>query len=389
MNEREAILRWLRAGLEAVEPERLTRDCMKDRTGPLTVLAIGKAAPAMCRGAAVVGDVEGLCIASHPEPVPDGIELVIGDHPLPGGSSLEAGLKAIEISSRADVALISGGGSSLCEVPADGITIEFVADVHQRLLDSGIGIADINHVRAHLSKVKGGGLGPIPTFVLSDVADARPEVVSSGPTFGVDPDPERALRVMRRAGITVVPEVEDVIRSHYMTPRPVAELVVLADGQTAARGAAQCVEDHIPARAGADWIVGDLRDTLAGFIDSAEPGVTVSSGEPWVELGPRGRGGRNTHAALVAATMIEGSDTWFAALATDGVDGRSGAAGAIVHGSTVSRGGDPTLALENFDSGTYLEATGDLIDFGPTGTNVADLWLIWKPEDGPEPILSV
>jgi len=104
---------------------------------------------------------------------------------------------------------------------------------------------------------------------------------------------------------------------------------------------------------------------------------------------PDGRGGRNTHTALRAAQMISGSDAWFAALATDGVDGRSDSAGAIVDGATLSRGGDPTAALTSFNSAAYLETTGDLIEDGPTGTNVADLWLIWRPERGPEPILSV
>lgn len=390
MNERGAILRWLQAGLDAVEPERLTHDGLKGRPGPLTILAIGKAAAAMCRGAAsAVGGVDGLCITSDAASVPDGIDLLVGDHPLPGESSLTAGLRALEVSSRADVALISGGGSSLCEVPADGIPIEFVAGAYEKLLDAGAAIVELNLVRTHLSKVKGGGLGPIPTFVLSDVGGAEPGVVSSGPTVGIEPDADRALEIMRRAGVTIGSEIEDLIRSNCREPRQSAEVVVLADGKTAARGVSDSVGDHTPARVRAAWIEGDLRESLVEFITSATSGVTVAAGEPSVPAAPEGRGGRNTHAALAAATMIDGTGMLFASLATDGVDGRSGAAGAIVDGTTVSRGGDPTSALEHFDSATYLDATGDLIEIGPTGTNVADLWLIWKPEDGPEPILSV
>lgn len=390
MNERGAILRWLQAGLDAVEPERLTHDGLKGLPGPLTILAIGKAAAAMCRGAAsAVGGVDGLCIASHPAPVPDGIELLVGDHPFPAESSLTAGLRALEVSSRADVALISGGGSSLCEVPADGIPIEFVADAYKKLLDAGTAIAELNLVRAHLSKIKGGGLGPIPTYVLSDVAGAGAGVVSSGPTIGIEPDPARALEIMRRADVPFGPEIEGLVRSNRKELRQSAEVVVLADGKTAARGVAESVDDHIAARVRTGWIEGDLRESLIEFITTATSGVTVAAGEPSVPAAPEGRGGRNTHAALAAATMIDGTGILFASLATDGVDGRSDAAGAIVDGTTVSRGGDPTPALEHFDSATYLEDTGDLIEIGPTGTNVADLWLIWKPEDGPEPILSV
>jgi hydroxypyruvate reductase len=165
--------------------------------------------------------------------------------------------------------------------------------------------------------------------------------------------------------------------------------VVLADGKTAARGVSDSVDDQIASRVRTAWIEGDLRESLIEFIATATSGVTVAAGEPSVPAGPGGRGGRNTHAALAAATMIDGTGMTFASFATDGVDGRSGAAGAIVDGTTVSRGGDPTSALAQFDSATYLEATGDLIEIGPTGTNVADLWLIWKPEDGSEPILSV
>ena len=390
MSRRESILRWLKAGLEAVEPERLTHDALDAISGPVTLLAIGKAAAAMCRGAAsAVGHVDGLCITSHPGQVPNTVELIIGDHPLPTEASLAAGKRAIGVSFRADIALISGGGSSLCEVPADGLTIEFVADVYEKLLDAGTSISEVNLVRSHLSKTKGGGLGPIPTYLISDVAGAGPDVVSSGPTIGIVPDPDRAIRIMRTVGVMVDSDIEDVVRRHNTEVRPAAEVHVLADGRAAAAAVAEAVDDGISARVRPGWIEGDFRDDLIDFIAAAEPGVTVAAGEPSVPAGQKGRGGRNTHAALAAARMIDGTDVWFASLATDGVDGRSGSAGAIVDGSTLARGGDPTSALTHFDSARYLEATGDLIHTGPTGTNVADLWLIWKPEDGPEPILSV
>lgn len=390
MSERSRIHAWLMAGLEAVEPGRLTRDAMATRDGPLTILAIGKAAAAMCRGAAAaVEQVDGLCITSHEGTVPDTIELMIGDHPFPGEASLAAGRRAIEISSQADVALISGGGSSLCEVPADGLSIEFVAGVYERLLDAGSNIAEMNLVRSHLSRTKAGGLGPIPTFLLSDVGGAGPEVVSSGPTIGTRPDPARVISIMRELGVTVDSEVEDVVRNHNTAVRPTAQVVILADGRTAAQAISAAVDREIPTRVHEGWIEGDYEENLIGFIGSAEPGVTVAAGEPSVPARPVGRGGRNTHVALTAARIIDKTSIWFAALATDGVDGSSESAGAIVNGSTLARGGDPAAALAGFDSASYLNESEDLIRIGPTGTNVADVWLIWKPEDGPEPILSL
>jgi hydroxypyruvate reductase len=107
--------------------------------------------------------------------------------------------------------------------------------------------------------------------------------------------------------------------------------------------------------------------------------VIVAAGEPDVKVDSPGVGGRNSHAALLAAIDLAGSDAVFASFATDGIDGRSDGAGAIVDGSTLERGGDPEPALARYDSAAYLDAAGDLVRTGPTGTNVADLWVLWRP----------
>ena len=112
------------------------------------------------------------------------------------------------------------------------------------------------------------------------------------------------------------------------------------------------------------------------------PGPALRSpsavGETVVEVTGSGSGGRNTHAALLAAQRLAGTDDLFASFATDGVDGESGCAGAIVDGTTIERGGDPGPALADFDSAGYLARTGDLLVCSPTGTNVADLWILWR-----------
>lgn len=387
---RRDILRSLfDAGLDSIEPERLTREAIsKTRDGPVTVIAIGKAAPAMCRGAfAAIGDLTGICVTDHEEDVPPGIELLVGDHPIPGERSFNAGrevLDAVTASAGRLIALISGGGSALCEHPADGIPADFVAEVSRVLLDSGASIEEMNLVRRHLSAIKGGGLRvaagrPIETYAISDVCGANAAVIASGPTIPQLRDPEAALAVMRRVGLAVPPAVERAISNTAAVLDEDGEIAVIADGHIAARamvGAASQL--GIAAQVMPGWLSGPLAGALSGFVSPGAPGLRVAAGEPEVEVEGVGVGGRNTHAALLAAVEIAGSDDLFAAFATDGVDGSSRSAGAIVDGDTITRGGDPTSSLSASDSGSYLAASGDLIVTGPTGTNVADLWVHWR-----------
>lgn len=387
---RRLVSSWLQAALAAVDPEPLVRSALDGLAGPLHVVAIGKASPAMCRGAAAaVGTLTGVCISNHEEPVPDGVELVVGDHPVPGVNSLRAGREALAHAPLADVALISGGGSALCEVPRDGVTLDYLATVTKALLDRDIDIEEANLVRTHLSKIKGGGLGAIATFVLSDVCAHGPGVVASGPTIPIEPDPERVLDTIATLGLPVPFTVEEAIRRPTIsTAEP--DVLVVGDGHTAARAAARRArEDVAEVRVLDDWVTQPIEEAMANFVRSSTGGVTLAAGEPLLRSGGGGVGGRNTHAALLAATLIAGTGSVFAALATDGIDGSSDAAGAIVDGATTQRGGDLNAALEGFDSATFLERSGDILKTGPTGTNVADLWLIWKPQADPEPILTL
>lgn len=374
--------------LAAIDPERLTREALEGTAlrDPVTIVAIGKAAPAMARGAAAtLGRVNGVCVTNHNAPVPDGIELIVGDHPVPGERSFAAGRRVLElVGAAADgtiVALISGGGSSLCEHPREGVPEAAITDIATRLVDSGAAITDINLVRRHLSAIKGGGLlsaakRPIETFAISDVLGSDPAVIASGPTIPQDPDPDGALEVMSRLGIEVVASVKSAISR----PPPTLEagnVTLLADGSTAIMAIVEAAsQEGIEAELYEHWISGPVEEALDRFMDAARV-LRVGAGEPEVGVSGDGVGGRNTHAALLAAVRIEGTDALFAALATDGADGNSGSAGAIVDGTTLARGGDPSPNLARSDSARYLESTGDLVVTGPTGTNVADLWLLW------------
>ena len=385
---RSRISSWLEAGLAAVEPERLTADALSDDDGSPTVLiAIGKAAPAMVRGAVSTLDVvAGVCVSDHVEPVPEQIRLLVGDHPVPGPASFEAGVAVLDMvrtapASTRIIALISGGGSALCEAPREGVPPGYLAEVTRRLIAGGADIEEINLVRSHLSAIKCGGVAraarrAVETFVISDVSGADPGVVASGPTIPGEHGPEKAARILARFSI----DLPSAVRAAMWVepPRlPDPGVMVLADGLAAARAVAGAASPT-PARVWGEWLRGDAETCLDRFLRTSGPGVTVGAGEVVLDVRGDGTGGRNTHTALLAASRLAGSDDVFCAFATDGVDGRSGSAGAIVDGSTTSRGGDPTPARDQFDSAAYLARSSDLLRCPPTGTNVSDLWILWR-----------
>jgi hydroxypyruvate reductase len=388
MERRDLVLRWIERSIRSADPEERTAEAI-DPNSPRTVVAIGKAAAAMCRGASrALGEISGVCVTTAPDDVPDGIDLLIGDHPIPGEGSFEAGRRVLE-TARASrdglTALISGGGSALCERPLPGIDRTLIQIANARLLDGGASIEETNLVRRHLSAIKCGGVarvaaGLVDTYIVSDVGGAGPEVVASGPTIPVPRSPDEARRVMNRYGIPLDHDTWAVINAPDGEPAKRGRVTVLSDGRMAAQAIADAArQDGVGGRLIDGWIGGDVEEALESFLGAAGSGITVGAGEPNVRVVGDGVGGRNSHAALLAAVQIAGTESLFAAFATDGVDGRSDGAGAVVDGTTIDRGGDPTLALSQSDSATYLEEAGDLVRIGPTRTNVSDLWLFWRP----------
>jgi hydroxypyruvate reductase len=385
---RAVALDWLEAALGAVDPQRLTHDALagSEPGRPTVVVALGKAAPAMARGAAAAVEVVGgIIVSDHLEPVPPMLQAMIGDHPVPGRASLEAGAAVIQtvVTAPPDarlIGLISGGGSAVCEAPRPGVTAEYLNTVTRALLKGGAGIEELNLVRRHLSSIKCGGLAraagrAIDTLVLSDVAGADPAIVASGPTIPAPADPGGAREVMARHHLEIPPIVWEAMTIDA-GPLDQPTVTLLADGLDAAQAvvAAQTGPHQLLSR----WLSGDIASCLDRFLGEAGPGVTIGVGETVIEVTGEGTGGRNTHAALMAAQRLAGTGDLFVSFATDGVDGESGAAGAIVDGTTIQRGGDPASALADFDSAGYLARIGDLLLCPPTGTNVADLWILWR-----------
>ena len=384
---RDEVLTAYRRALAAVDPERSVRNVLR-RTpfdGAVHVAALGKAAPAMLRGAeAVLGDriESALAVSDHIEPVPTGARLLIGAHPIPDDTSLAAGRALLDFvralpSEHMLLVLVSGGGSALAEVPVEGLTIDRVADLGSRLMDAATPIDELNIVRRHLSQLKNGGLlrgastRRVVSLLMSDVIDGDPSVIASGPTLADDSTADRARSIIEsRLGIAAPLLVEPARAQKHDH-----QWLVVADCGLAAREAAITVDGTVWTSA----LRGEASEMAVAMLQALEDRPLVAAGETTVTVRGTGRGGRNQEAALAAALFLEGRDGLFAALGTDGIDGPTDAAGAIIDGGSTGRmrsaGVDPRAALADNDAYTALEASGDLVITGPSGTNVGDLWL--------------
>ncbi len=393
---RQDLLDMFNAGLRAVDGYAVVREALLRAPlsdGPVAVFAIGKAAAAMAQGAAsVLGSrvVDALVITKSGH-CGDGLAwpCLESGHPQPNQRSLDAGAQLCEhlTALPGDVQLlflISGGASALVEVLAEGVDLAQWVRANEWLLGSGLAIDEVNAVRASLSRIKGGGLlrwvepHPVTQLLISDVPGDRAEVIGSGLLV---PWPARvtlpaSLPTWLERLVQLVPA-----RTPGASPQMRTE-VVATNGRATAAAAAEakrlgyCVWRHDPLLQGDAAQCGrELIETLR----AGGTGVHVWGGETTVRLPHRpGRGGRNQHLALAAALALAGEDQlWLLACGTDGSDGNSEDAGALVDGHSVERmrdgGCDPAAALTAADAGNALALSGDLIHTGPTGTNVMDL----------------
>lgn len=424
----------LLAGVEAADPEELvagalesaleeTGDGSGDGPGRVILLAGGKAALAMARGARrVLGDaIAGGVIVGPPgseDPDLSGLRFFQGGHPLPTQEGAKGTRALVEAARGAQpddriLLLLSGGGSAILTLPADGLALDDLRTTTRLLLESGTPIGDFNAVRKHLDVVKGGGLAraagdtPLRALVLSDVVGDRLDVIASGP---VSPDSSTwsdAVRICRARDIwDVLPaaarerlergardEIPDTPASHDDPAFRHVTVEIVGNARTAAEAASAEAEDRgYHARLESTTVEGEAREVgreLAGVArrirDQGEPlpapAAVVSAGETTVTVTGEGRGGRNQEVALGAALALEGLEgALVASLGTDGVDGPTDAAGALATGSTVERartgGLEPRDHLARNDAYPLFDALGDLLVTGPTGTNVMDLQVV-------------
>jgi glycerate-2-kinase len=421
------------AALGAVDPYKAVK-----RQGPyletlyhrggfkgITMVAFGKAAFAMARAVADQFDTvieRGIVITKYgylqKDRLPAKIEVYEAGHPLPDENGVAATNRAIELISAADgntlvVCLISGGGSSLLVAPVEPLSLGEKQTVTRLLLECGADITELNTVRKHLSRVKGGRLVQIAyparvvSLMLSDVIRDRIDIIASGPTAPDESTHGDVLRVLDKYGLTwkvprtvrelIVAGVEGKRPETPKTGDPLFAVVenTIVGSITTALGAARkravelgfdttilTSELQGEARESAQWLAMTVLEHLR--ISGHSIGrltCLVSGGETTVTVRGNGLGGRNMEFAVSFAMEVEGlRGITLLSAGTDGTDGPTDAAGGIVDGETIRKarayGFVPERYLANNDCYHLLERVGDLFVTGPTGTNVMDLQIV-------------
>ncbi|HZW08675.1 MAG TPA: DUF4147 domain-containing protein [Phycisphaerales bacterium] len=418
--------RIVAASLAAAHPGALLRrfaDALP--RGTATVLAVGKAAGAMAAAyVELLGPPsQGLLVAPDGASTPRGFAHLPADHPVPTERNTLAARRILDAAGASGmhdslVVLLSGGASAMLCLPRPPLTLSELAAVTDALLRAGAPIEELNAVRKHCEVLKGGGLAAacparrIVSFILSDVLGDRLDVIGSGPTA---PDPTTftdALTVLRRRGLLdTVPAVTEHLRRGAAGAEPETikhddplwsrvENIVIGNNRLALDAA--CAEAQR-----FDYVVSQRRDAVQG--EAADVGRSLArwakglragnvgraciawGGETTVTVGSSpGRGGRSQELALAAALQLDGTTgITIMTLATDGRDGPTDAAGAIVDGDTARRiraaGIDPAASLRHHDSYPALAAAGALLRTGPTCTNVNDIMLalVAEPPEAP------
>jgi glycerate 2-kinase len=378
------------------------------------VVSIGKAAHTMVEALATqVGNrLEGI-VASSVEPANTGFAGQVrgfryfhGGHPTPTAESIQAAeaiRKSLDSLNAAALAifLLSGGGSSIVEKPVDDeISLPDLVATYRALVHSGAPIAEINAIRKHLSAVKGGRLAQAAypaqqvSILVSDVPDATPDALASGPTMPDSTSIHDCHRIAEQYGLVekFPAPVADLFRRHALEETPksddpafarsrcwtvLSNQAVIEEAAGAATKAGFAVE--VDNRCD-DWDYAKAADYLLQRVRELRRSVSrvclISGGEVTVSVRNGGVGGRNQQFALACAEKIAGESITILSAGTDGIDGNSEAAGAVVDGSTADRAGGPEAvrrALAGFNAYPVFESLGDTLMTGPTGNNLRDL----------------
>lgn len=433
---REKALSIFRASLKGADPKLCIKKFLKlqngyisagnfkkrwDQINRIIVTGAGKASALMAQATEeVLKDKidKGLVITKEGSDVPlKKIELCFGGHPFPDENGAKGTQEILQMLSEAGdndlvIFLLSGGGSALLVSPAEGISLKDKQKMVQLLFECGANIDEMNTLRKHISKVKGGRLAQIAypaqtiSLILSDVIGDRLDSIASGPTA---PDPttfDDCFEILNRyklldkipesvklflqgnkgkqenetlkPGDMVFEKVENLIVGSNLLALKEAELEAKKLGfntlllsSTVSGDTTKTAKEHASL----------AREIIKGQKKPSPPACVISGGETTVEIKGNGRGGRNQEFALVSAMEIDGlKDVAISSINTDGIDGPTDAAGAICDGTTVSRAKKLNLNPEDYlrrnDSYHFFEKLGDLIKTGPTNTNVMDIHII-------------
>ncbi len=435
---RKIILDAIESAIKSVDPRELIRSKVALSNGKLIVnkkifdlktferifvIGGGKASGYMAKAMEEVLDErinEGIVIVPHGTAGFSKTKIIKiheASHPIPDENSVEGAKKIMELIENADesdliICLISGGGSSLMTYPRDEISLEDKRKVTELLLKCGATINEINAVRKHLSKFKGGQLAKstypatLITLLLSDVVGDPLDVIASGPTV---PDPttfEDAINILKKYNIwNAVPDSVRILLSRGVrglsqeTPKsddPYLKRVynfIIGNNRIACLSAVNILKSAgLNTLLLTSYMEGEARNiglfigAIAREIASSNnpvsrPAGIVAGGESTVTVVGSGIGGRNQEIALASALIISGlKGVALASVSTDGVDGPTDAAGAIVDGDTINRSKMMKLNCEEYlrnnDSYSFFKKLGDLIYTGPTGTNVNDILIL-------------
>ena len=344
------------------------------------------------------------------------IDITEAGHPIPDSSGLEATKKILRIARMAEsndlvICLMSGGGSSLlCDIPED-CSLEDITKLNELLINSGASISEINAVRKHLSFVKGGQLAravspaTLVNLILSDVPGDPLEVIASGPTVPDSTTYEQALTVLSTYGLTeVMPDkifhllLDGVKGLLPETPKQgdrifdkTFNLLIGTNAKALEASKIKALENNINAIIIDDQLQGDVVSVAEYIIETAvrlkndenevKPVCLLFGGETTVKMTGNGSGGRNQHFALLSAMLLhENPGITILSAGTDGNDGPTDAAGAVVDSTTVtdarSNNIDPDTYLAGFDSYNFFKKAGGHIITGPTMTNVMDILVV-------------
>ena len=390
--------------------------------GRTLVIGAGKAAGAMAQAVEALWPADrplsGLVVTRYhhtpprPEGLPTRIEVVEAAHPVPDAAGLAAAERILALTqglSQDDLVLclISGGGSALLSLPTEGLTLQDKQRINRELLHSGANIAEMNCVRKHLSRIKGGRLAAacapaqVVTLTISDVPGDDPSIIASGPTVADASTCAEALHILQRYRIEVPEAIMQALQNGDLeTPKPspawdAQPVHLIATPQQSLQAAAELVR-----RAGlnayvlSDEMEGESREvgkvhaalaraTAQGKGAFAKPCVILSGGETTVTVRalpsgvPKGRGGRAGEFCLGLAVGLQSQPkVWALAADTDGIDGVEDNAGARVAPDTLTRAADlgiqPADHLDRNDAYGFFAALDDLVISGPTFTNVND-----------------
>jgi len=421
---RETALACLEAGVEAAHPARVVGDTVSldgDRLrvqnatydlaprDEVVVLGGGNAAAQVARALAdVLGDRldGGLVVTDDPVDVP-GVEVLESDHPVPSERGVAATERLLAAAEGCGpdtlvLAVLTGGGSAVMPAPAGDLDLADLQAATSALLDSGAPIHDVNAVRKHASALKGGRLAravapaTVVTLAFSDVVGDDLDVVASGPTVPDTSTYGDALGVLDEHDVDAPEALRERLQrgahgERPETPKPGdpvfdgASEHVLANGRTALDAARAVARDRgyetLLLSAGLEGEAREVggvhaavaRETRASGNPVEPSAVVLSGGELTVTVEGDGEGGPNQECALAAAASGLPAQSAFACVDTDGVDGASEAAGAVVDDETVGEPAAARAALHENDAGGFLAGRDALVRTGPTGTNVNDL----------------